>query len=290
MLDSKIPGVGLGSLLRIFATNSRWNLSLQQQCRGCSLHPVLSVLAPGPRLRLLFNLLSSLLLLRTPQKVILLPHHLIQGAYNEAVVWNTHPPKAHYTQTRLCLFLSSGWRHGGDFVDHICFDVMTSILPLYTSELNFLGRSFHFASLNNETSLQKNLDYSLTFLENFCCTAPHSNIISVLQVLRCTALFHCSLDQPMANDWAVFPAPQQMDHLISQAIRSTACNVAMVALPTAWPGPVPRTAITEYQLNTGARLAPSGLKLGYKEGTVQHQRNLWQIIVCIMIPGLNIVL
>jgi len=34
MLDSRIPRAGLGSLLRLFATDSKWDLSLQQQRRG----------------------------------------------------------------------------------------------------------------------------------------------------------------------------------------------------------------------------------------------------------------
>ena len=80
----------------------------------------------GPRATAwaVFNLLKSLLLFRTPCKIILL-HHLIKGAYNEAVVWNMHFPKAHYTQKRLRLFLISGWRHDSDFVYHIRWDVTT---------------------------------------------------------------------------------------------------------------------------------------------------------------------
>ena len=80
---------------------------------------------------LLFNLLKSLLLLRTAHKIMLLPHHLIKGAYNEAVVWNMHSPKAHYALKRRCLSLASGWRNSSDFVSHICWDVMMPILTLY---------------------------------------------------------------------------------------------------------------------------------------------------------------
>ena len=53
---------------------------------------------------LLFNLLKSLLLLRSPHKIILLLRHLIKEAYNEAIVWNMHSTEVHYTQKRLCLF------------------------------------------------------------------------------------------------------------------------------------------------------------------------------------------
>lgn len=49
---------------------------------------------------------------------------------------------------------------------------------------------FRFVSLNGETSLQMNLDYSLSFLKNFfCCITPHNDVIDVLQVLGSTALF-----------------------------------------------------------------------------------------------------
>jgi len=59
--------------------------------------------------------------------------------------------------------------------------------------------------------LQKNLDYLLSFLKNILCDiAPHSNSISVLQVLGSATLFQYGLDQPMANGWAVFPSLGQM--------------------------------------------------------------------------------
>ena len=56
----------------------------------------------------------------------------VEPSLNRAVVWNMHSPKAHYTQKRLHLFLTCGWRHGSDFADHIHSDVTTSILPLHT--------------------------------------------------------------------------------------------------------------------------------------------------------------
>jgi len=40
MLNSRITGLGLGSLPRLCAIDSKWDLSLQQQSRECSLHPV----------------------------------------------------------------------------------------------------------------------------------------------------------------------------------------------------------------------------------------------------------
>ena len=66
------------------------------------------------------------------RKIILLPSRMINGAYNEAMVWNMHSPKAHCAQKGLCLFLTSGWRHGSNFVHHIRWDVTMSILPRYT--------------------------------------------------------------------------------------------------------------------------------------------------------------
>jgi len=69
---------------------------------------------------------------------------------------------------------------------------MASILPLYTKELNFLCRSFHFISLNSETSLQKDLDYPLvkSFVKTSLALLPHAkNVISVQYMLRSTALF-----------------------------------------------------------------------------------------------------
>jgi len=56
----------------------------------------------------------------------------MKGANSEAIVWNMHSPKAHYTRKRLCLFLISEQRRDSDFVDHIRLDVKMSILPLYT--------------------------------------------------------------------------------------------------------------------------------------------------------------
>ena len=89
---------------------------------------------------------------------------------------------------------------------------MMPIVPFYTYELHFLCRSFHFASLNSKISSQKDLDYSLSFLENFLCyIAPHSNVIDVLQVLESTTLFKCSLDQPVANYWTMFATPVAND-------------------------------------------------------------------------------
>ena len=84
----------------------------------------------------MFNLLKSLLLLRTPREIVLFSHHLIEGAYNEAVVWDVPPPKAHYTQKRLCLFLAGGWRHSGDFVDHLSCDVT----PVWHPSCHFTPR------------------------------------------------------------------------------------------------------------------------------------------------------
>lgn len=77
---------------------------------------------------LLFNLLKNLLLLRAPGKFILLLHHLMKEAYNEALVWNMHSLKTYYTQKRLSFFHTSGQSHSSNFVDHIHWDVKTSIL------------------------------------------------------------------------------------------------------------------------------------------------------------------
>ena len=57
---------------------------------------------------LLFNLLKSPLLLGAPPNILLLLHHLIKRAYNEAIAQNMHSSKAHCAQKRLCLFLTSG--------------------------------------------------------------------------------------------------------------------------------------------------------------------------------------
>jgi len=123
-----------------------------------------------------------------------------------------HSPKVHYTQKSLCVFLTNGWRHGSNCIDHTCWDVTMPTLTLYTQKQNFLCRFFHFVSLNSETSLQKVLDYSLSFLGNFpCCTAPHNNVIHVLYVLGSTTLFQHSLDQPVANYWTMFATPVAND-------------------------------------------------------------------------------
>ena len=48
MLDSKVPGVGLGFLLKLFATNSKWDLSLQQQAFEQIKQEIARAVALGP--------------------------------------------------------------------------------------------------------------------------------------------------------------------------------------------------------------------------------------------------
>jgi len=43
-----------------------------------------------------FNLFEGLSLLRTPFEIIL-PGHMMERAYNLAVIWDVHPPKTHNT-------------------------------------------------------------------------------------------------------------------------------------------------------------------------------------------------
>ena len=79
-----------------------------------------------------FILFKGLLLLRAPFKIVLLPSHLIERAHNQTVIWNMHPPKPHNAQESLCFLFASWWKHNCYSVHHICWDLMTPILPFYS--------------------------------------------------------------------------------------------------------------------------------------------------------------
>lgn len=63
-----------------------------------------------------------------------------------------------------------------------------------------------------QDQLSDEFGFSFFLLKNFFCSiAPHNDIIDVLQVFWSSTLFLCSLDESMADGWAVFPP---MEHSI----------------------------------------------------------------------------
>jgi len=142
-----------------------------------------------------FNLFKCLSLLSAPFKIILLPGHMVQRAYNLAVIWDVHPPKTHNTQEGLCFYFAGWWRHSCYFVDDIHWDATKPILPFYSLKLDLLHRSLDFTSLNGEIGFQKDLNYFLPFLKNLLrCVTPYNDVIDVLQMFWSFTLFQCSLD------------------------------------------------------------------------------------------------
>jgi len=121
-----------------------------------------------------FNLFKCLLLLSTLFKIILLLGHVVQRAYNLAVIWDVHPPKTHRTQEGLCFLFTGWWRHSCHFVDDIHWDLTAPIVPFYSPKLDLLSRSLDFTSFNGETGFQKVLNYFLPFLVNSMAVNTYS--------------------------------------------------------------------------------------------------------------------
>ena len=94
-----------------------------------------------------FNLFKCLSLLRAPLKIVLLPGHVVERAYNLAVIWDVHPPKTDNTQEGLCFLFAGWWRHSCYFVEDIRWDLTAPILPFYPQILDLLRRSLDFTWL-----------------------------------------------------------------------------------------------------------------------------------------------
>jgi len=95
---SKTPEADFESPLVLSARGSRYGYHSQLRCKAHFSHLVLlDWLKCYCTNYLLFNLFKGLLLLRAPVKVILLPGHSTERAYDQSITWNTHSPKTHDT-------------------------------------------------------------------------------------------------------------------------------------------------------------------------------------------------
>ncbi|KAJ7409237.1 hypothetical protein BTVI_57274 [Pitangus sulphuratus] len=116
-------------------------------------------------------------------EIILLAGYQIERAYDLAVLRDVHPPEIYDTQKSLNFLLAGQWGHCCDLIDDFSQDLTMSILPLYSQELDLLGRSLDLTLLDGKPVSQENLDDFLSFLTNLLyCVPPYNDVINLLQV------------------------------------------------------------------------------------------------------------